>query len=915
MALLSSPVSSLINGVSQQPASLRFPSQVQAQENSYSSITSGLNKRHPSQHVAGPLVDANGITGAFTHTINRDAANRYSIIAYRDGNGDANIKAFDLTSGDVVNIKKNTGTAETPVWVDVTPADLGYINTSNMSQDLRAITVVDHTWLLNSTKSPTMLADAVSTTRKKEALIVVWKFGYGQKYTIRVEDKVFQWRTTQSDLGGMANTTEEEARISTFNQRWVAEQLFVELGGISDTSTVGLGTVVSQVIHPPANTGDSINDPAGTGGDFDATTNNNGKGLNGGGDDTGAGTHSDWVIKQTGPMIHIYRNSGEDFDISVVDGEDTEAMTVIKGETQVLADMPNTAPHGMKVKIVGDEEEGVKDDYFVEFNVPQVATDNQSYQAERQIGAAPTDTEAFAKGVWQESISDGIPNEIDAATMPHKLIDQGSFFEFTSASWSNKLVGDATSNPNPSFIDDVFSVYIKDIFFFKNRLGFIADDNIIMSETGEYDNFFRTTIVQLLDSDPIDVGIAHPSVAKPNHAIPFQDSLVLFTDTSQFHLSGDETLSPKTTTIEYSTEFENSSLVRPVPTGRSIFFAQRRAAFSGVREYYQVIKDELYDALDVTAHVPTYIQGDITHMAGSTHDNILVINADGEDDAIYIYKYLVGKDEKLQSAWSRYTLAGSKILDIQWIDTDLYIVAQRTKGSTLEVEVFIEKMTIEPGITDTDETGTSIGFVCNLDRRLTEVETSPTHSSGATTFTLPYERRSSDTCTIMVRKEFTLDGNIYPVGSQLAITNQGINSNTLTVNGNFTGVKVFVGIQYDMSVTLSIPYIKPQPGSPIYATGRFQLMYGHMLYHDTDYFRVEVTPTHRTTRTTEFNSGFLGASVILGSRPSQSGQLKFPIYARNDQAEIKIINDTPMSTSIMGVEYEGQFNPRSSRIG
>ena len=92
-------------------------------------------------------------------------------------------------------------------------------------------------------------------------------------------------------------------------------------------------------------------------------------------------------------------------------------------------------------------------------------------------------------------------------------------------------------------------------------------------------------------------------------------------------------------------------------------------------------------------------------------------------------------------------------------------------------------------------------------------------------------------------------------------------------------------------------------------------MYGHLIYHDSDYFRVEVTPTHRTMRKTEFNAGLIGATINLGSRTAQSGQLKFPIYARNDQADIKIINDSPLATAIRGLEYEAQFNPRASRIG
>ena len=923
MGLLSSPVASLINGVSQQPASLRFPSQVEAQENAYSSLSSGLTKRHPSQHVAGALTGVNGITNAFTHLIDRASDERYAVVAYQAG-GDPYLKVFDLLTGTVKNVyDATTGTSA----ADAT--DLAYINGSTMSTDLRAVTVVDHTWIVNTAKDPAMTA-AVTPTRKHEALVVIWKYGDGKNYKIKIEDKVFHWQSRVSNVGTTIVRLVENRKAAQ-SQGWMAERLYILLAGLDDAAMASdhnfevLDTGVASERHVTSSrvvdTDGATASPSGQGGVV-AASNNAGQGLNGdAGSHTAAGGYDQWVVRQTGRVIHIYREDGADFDISVIDDDGDEAMSVIKDEVQTLADLPTKAPHGMKVKIVGDEETGVDDDYHVEFSVDGTA-DDEAYRPERQAKAtadgnpAPdvaTDTEALADGVWQETTAAGVINTLNPATMPHKLIRRSDgHFAFVAGTWETMPVGDDDSNPQPSFIG---SGGIKDIFFFKNRLGVLADDNVIMSETGEYGNFWRTTIVQLLDSDPIDVGIAHPSVSKPNHAIPFLDGLVLFTDTSQFHLQGDDILSPKTATIQYSSEFENSSLVRPIPTGRSVFFAQKRDAFAGVREYYQVVKDETYDALEVTAHVPTYIPGNITHMAGSTHDNILVAKADGDPDGLYVYKYLVGKDEKLQSAWSRYTLENSTILDLGWIDTDLYILCQRTNASTSNVELFIEKMLIEPGLTDVDDAGASIGFVCNLDRRITENEcASVAYSSGTgkTTYTLPYTRNAGE-YQIVIRKSATVG---LPIGSQLTVENpDATTGNTLVVSGDHTTDEVFIGTKYSMSIELSRPYIKPQPNAPIYATGRYQLMYGHLLYHESDYFRVEVAPTYRTTRTTTFNGGILGATASVGGRGTTSGQFKFPIYARNDQATITIINDTPLASSIMGLEYEAQFNPRATRIG
>ncbi|MCQ1856389.1 hypothetical protein, partial [Neorhizobium galegae] len=52
MTLISSTIPNLINGVSQQPYSLRLSSQAEAQLNGYSSVVEGLKKRPPARFIA-----------------------------------------------------------------------------------------------------------------------------------------------------------------------------------------------------------------------------------------------------------------------------------------------------------------------------------------------------------------------------------------------------------------------------------------------------------------------------------------------------------------------------------------------------------------------------------------------------------------------------------------------------------------------------------------------------------------------------------------------------------------------------------------------------------------------------------------------------------------------------------------------
>ena len=137
---------------------------------------------------------------------------------------------------------------------------------------------------------------------------------------------------------------------------------------------------------------------------------------------------------------------------------------------------------------------------------------------------------------------------------------------------------------------------INDVFFFKNRLGFLTDSNVIFSEADEYFNFFRTTTQQLLDSAPIDVGLSHTKVAVLQHAVPFQEKLMLFSKQSQFVLRGADILSPKTVAISPVTEYDISDSIQPIALGNYIYFTFRRNDFEGMYEYFVDNNTETFDS-------------------------------------------------------------------------------------------------------------------------------------------------------------------------------------------------------------------------------------------------------------------------------------------------------------------------------
>ena len=112
MPLISGTIPSLINGVSQQPATLRLPTQGEIQENGLSHIARGLEKRPCTEHIT----EVAGITSAnsndvFIHTIRRSEDEAYAVII-KGGTSSTNteVKLIDLTG-------YATGTAGKEVYI------------------------------------------------------------------------------------------------------------------------------------------------------------------------------------------------------------------------------------------------------------------------------------------------------------------------------------------------------------------------------------------------------------------------------------------------------------------------------------------------------------------------------------------------------------------------------------------------------------------------------------------------------------------------------------------------------------------------------------------------------------------------------------------------------------------------------
>lgn len=631
---------------------------------------------------------------------------------------------------------------------------------------------------------------------------------------------------------------------------------------------------------------------------------------------------SGYTISRSGSVLWI---RGDDpITVSATDAKANATITAILNEVQVFTELPTIAPEGYQVEIVGD---------------PGTAFDNYYVEFEPRSGN-------FGEGAWAETVSPGVEYKVDPDTMPHVLIRRtnGTFWfgavngqtvgnlPGNVPSWGERVAGDYETVPDPSFI----GYAINDIFIYKNRLGFLADENVVLSRVREFFEFFPETVTTVLDTDPIDVVASNNRVSVLRYAVPYQDELILFSSQIQFRFNAAETiLTPATAQITVLTQFDVDVNVRPQQAGGGIFFMQSNGQWSQMREF--AVRGAgtalTADAADLTGYVSSYVPdecfkltiNDTGNSAFLISSKNVTINQGAPVDyrkRIYTYKWFLRNQgsgvERVQNSWSYWEFGADEVLQIVCIRETLYCLMRYGTAIYLEsISVLdrAEEAVFAPYPMLLDRltgTSTSVPAPVRMNNGVYNAQTKET------TFTLPYIATNE----VQVWSAYNMNpqSNDKPGPVLLGSTDTGTQ---VVVHGDWSSEEIWAGERYEFRYRFSRFKLMQDIGGGKAPRNviRTQVRQAKLGYHESGFFQARTLPEHRSEGLYTFDgtiSAVRGASIgtptdmLTQETPRYyEGVFNIPIMGRGDRVIVELLNDSPHPSKFSTIEWIGGITSRS----
>jgi hypothetical protein len=596
-------------------------------------------------------------------------------------------------------------------------------------------------------------------------------------------------------------------------------------------------------------------------------------------------------LAQVGNVIHIVNNAAS-FSIATTGSTSGNGLYAFQGEVAAITSLPGYAPDGYRVLIRNTADVDV-DDMWVKFE----ASSGSGYGA----------------GTWIESVGPGLNTTFDPLTMPHRLRREADgHFTFGPITWDQRIIGDENTNPTPSFVNNT----IREMFLYRNRLGFLVNEGVVLSRAGDLFNFWNTTALTATDDDPIDISA---STAKPvalNYVLPTTTGLVMFGKNEQFLLSTDsDILSPKTAKINTMSSYDCDTSIKAASSGNTQVFISKTNLFTKVFEAFDIRNDNAPMVAEATVNVPELLPQTINSFITSPALSLFSFGTTGGNE-LFQYRYYQPGDKREAASWYKWLLSGNLVL--QFFDTStLYAVVlnENANGDQVVIQRFSLRQSSANGFL---QLPTGERTDVNMDMWSTNPYREYDEATDVTTIELPYATVGTGQATLLLLGDL--------IGGNQGLSNQSVGAvvrgdvtydaatetYSVEIDGDYRGRDIVVGFDYEMRVDLPTFYIRESSGGGSSSDKTSSLII-HRLNVSTGLsgpVRYDVTTSGSPAWTNTVSVTLPNNYTLNSVNMKASSVHTVPVYQRNENTSVTIIGDTPFPVTLIDVTFEAKYNTR-----
>tara|TARA_R100001463_G_scaffold132359_1_gene192994 strand:+ start:20317 stop:23391 length:3075 start_codon:yes stop_codon:yes gene_type:complete len=597
----------------------------------------------------------------------------------------------------------------------------------------------------------------------------------------------------------------------------------------------------------------------------------------------GVSALADYTATAIGNVVHIKRDDARSFNIQARGGTTNNALEAIKGSVNDISMLPAQGVPGM-VLMVRNSQDSDNDDYFVKFV--------------SSSGDIP------GMGAWEETVKPGIPTDLNHSTMPHVLIRESNG-DFTvrplssqydeALHWAGREVGDENTNPAPTFVDRS----ITDMFFFMNRLGFLSGDTVIMSQPGDFFNFFQSSAIALSDADPIDMSASSTKPATLKAALGTAKGLLLFAENSQFLLSTTETaFGPSTVKMTEISNYAYTSKVKPVESGVSVMFSTEADTYSKVFEMALDSIDNRPVVSENTRIIPEFIPPNLT-LSTASANNSFVAYGDGTK-TLYTFKFFNVGNERSLAGWTTWEFPANVRL-LEFAHDTGFVVMYNDGSYILDKLEFLDDPDVSPISVLNNK------FLPRIDNFVFDTDVTEVAGTSLTKLRFP---AGSYVVGATPNVVFTQQGNAT-VFQRPAIQSDGTGYYVEVAN-DLAATPYILGLDYDMEVELPAIHVTNEKKSDRKNPPLVETVYLDLYLSGR--YTADILRLGYDTRTVDLD--VTQSDVYFADTPAvkEVSTVSIPTFCRGDYMTIKVKASDPLPASITSYSWEGHYTNRGINL-